>query len=111
MLSDGFYLDGKNIVKAVEGKTEVLLSTDDMKIVGVHNAENAMAAIAVSDAIFIDGSDGHTLDIKAREFMWKEGMDYKCGTGHGVDTAVVMTAANMTNVFDMKFHEVIAMPR
>lgn len=51
VLSDGFYLDGKNIVKAVEGKTEVLLSTDDMKIVGVHNAENAMAAIAVSDAI------------------------------------------------------------
>ena len=33
------------------------------------------------------------------------------GTGHGVDTAVVMTAANMTNVFDMKFHEIIAMPR
>ncbi|WP_288887569.1 UDP-N-acetylmuramoyl-L-alanine--D-glutamate ligase [uncultured Eubacterium sp.] len=51
ILSDGFYLDGKNIVKSVEGKSEVLLSTDDMKIVGVHNAENAMAAIAVSDAI------------------------------------------------------------
>lgn len=33
------------------------------------------------------------------------------GTGHGVDTAVVMTAANMTNVFDIKFHEIIAMPR
>lgn len=33
------------------------------------------------------------------------------GTGSGLDTAVVMTAANMTNVFDMKFHEVIAMPR
>ena len=33
------------------------------------------------------------------------------GTGHGVDTAAVMTAANMTNVFDMKFHEIIAMPR
>jgi len=28
-----------------------------------------------------------------------------------VDTAVVMTAANMTNVFDIKFHEIIAMPR
>ena len=51
ILSDGFYLDGKNIIKAVGGKTEVLLSTDDMKIVGVHNAENAMAAIAVTDAI------------------------------------------------------------
>ena len=33
------------------------------------------------------------------------------GTGSGVDTAAVMTAANMTNVFDMKFHEIIAMPR
>ena len=33
------------------------------------------------------------------------------GTGSGVDTAVVMTAANMTNVFDIKFHEIIAMPR
>ncbi len=33
------------------------------------------------------------------------------GTAQGVDTAVVMTAANMTKVFDMKFHEIIAMPR
>ena len=33
------------------------------------------------------------------------------GTAHGVDTAVVMTATNMTKVFEMKFHEVIAMPR
>lgn len=33
------------------------------------------------------------------------------GTAQGVDTAVVMTAANMTNVFEMKFHEVLAMPR
>ena len=33
------------------------------------------------------------------------------GTAKGVDTAVVMTAANMTKVFEMKFHEIIAMPR
>ncbi|WP_297980691.1 pyruvate kinase alpha/beta domain-containing protein [uncultured Methanobrevibacter sp.] len=33
------------------------------------------------------------------------------GTGSGVDTAVIMTPANMTNVFDMRFHEIIAMPR
>ena len=42
------------------------------------------ALIGVSSTIFIENSDGHTIDIKAREFMWKEGMDYKCGTGHGV---------------------------
>lgn len=40
--------------------------------------------IALSTSIFMDRSSGHTLDIKAREVMWKEGLDYKCGTGHGV---------------------------
>ena len=33
--------------------------------------------IAVSKAIFLEKSDGHTLDILARQFMWNEGMDYK----------------------------------
>ena len=33
------------------------------------------------------------------------------GTGHGVDTAAVITPVNMTKVFDIKFHEIIAMPR
>jgi hypothetical protein len=33
------------------------------------------------------------------------------GTGHGVDTAVVITPANMTKVFDINIHEIIAMPR
>ena len=42
------------------------------------------ALIAVSSTIFLEGSSGQTIDIKAREFFWKEGMDYKCGTGHGV---------------------------
>lgn len=40
--------------------------------------------IGVSKAVFIDGSCGVTIDIKARQYMWEEGMDYKCGTGHGV---------------------------
>ena len=40
--------------------------------------------IHVSKAIFLDGSSGQTIDILARQFMWNEGMDYKCGTGHGV---------------------------
>ncbi len=40
--------------------------------------------IALSTTIFEKGCTGHSIDIKAREIMWKEGMDYKCGTGHGV---------------------------
>lgn len=40
--------------------------------------------IDLSTSIFLEGSSGQTLDIKAREVMWREGLDYKCGTGHGV---------------------------
>ena len=40
--------------------------------------------IALSRAVFIAGSNGRCLDGLAREVMWREGLDYKCGTGHGV---------------------------
>ena len=33
------------------------------------------------------------------------------GRAHGVDTAVILTAVNSKNLFNMKFHEIIAMPR
>lgn len=33
------------------------------------------------------------------------------GRGHGVDTAVVLTPVNSKNLFDLKIHEIIAMPR
>lgn len=42
------------------------------------------AQIDLSRQIFIEKSTGHTIDIAAREIMWREGLDYKCGTGHGV---------------------------
>jgi len=42
------------------------------------------SVIALTTTIFLDRSTGQTIDIKAREIMWKEGLDYKCGTGHGV---------------------------
>lgn len=42
------------------------------------------ALINLSRTIFLKGSNGQTIDIRSREFFWKEGMDYKCGTGHGV---------------------------
>ena len=42
------------------------------------------ALINLSKTIFLEGSTGQTIDIRSREYMWQEGMDYKCGTGHGV---------------------------
>ncbi len=40
--------------------------------------------IALASASFLEGTNGHSLDILAREPIWKQGLDYKCGTGHGV---------------------------
>ncbi len=43
-----------------------------------------MSHIDLSQAHFLKGSTGANLDILARHPMWQEGLDYKCGTGHGV---------------------------
>lgn len=40
--------------------------------------------IALSEAKFLKGCTGLNLDILARNPLWQEGIDYKCGTGHGV---------------------------
>jgi len=40
--------------------------------------------IAIDTAEFPEGTTGYCLDVIARQGMWKEGLDYKHGTGHGV---------------------------
>ncbi len=40
--------------------------------------------IALSSAKFLHGATGSSLDVLARQPIWKVGLDYKCGTGHGV---------------------------
>lgn len=40
--------------------------------------------IGLSDAKFIIGTNGYQLDILCRAPLWKEGIDFKHGTGHGV---------------------------
>lgn len=40
--------------------------------------------IALSTARFLRGSTGINLDVLARKPLWDYGIDYKCGTGHGL---------------------------
>ena len=42
------------------------------------------SVITLSRAKFLKGTTGYKLDILARYPLWLEGLDYKCGTGHGV---------------------------
>lgn len=40
--------------------------------------------IALSKAVFPQGTTGHQIDAFARQYLWAEGFDYNHGTGHGV---------------------------
>ncbi|EXB80585.1 putative Xaa-Pro aminopeptidase P [Morus notabilis] len=40
--------------------------------------------IALGNARFPNGTNGHALDILARVPLWKNGLDYRHGTGHGI---------------------------
>ncbi|KAF8405177.1 hypothetical protein HHK36_010077 [Tetracentron sinense] len=40
--------------------------------------------IALDCARFPNGTNGHALDILARIPLWKDGLDYRHGTGHGI---------------------------
>lgn len=40
--------------------------------------------IDLAKAVFLEGVSGYYLDILARHPLWEVGLDYKCGTGHGV---------------------------
>lgn len=42
------------------------------------------AHIGLMRAKFLKGTTGSNIDIMARSVLWNEGIDYKCGTGHGV---------------------------
>lgn len=40
--------------------------------------------VALGNARFPKGTNGYALDILARAPLWKFGLDYRHGTGHGV---------------------------
>ncbi|WP_074017401.1 aminopeptidase P family N-terminal domain-containing protein [Anaeromassilibacillus senegalensis] len=40
--------------------------------------------IDLARVVFLEGCTGGNLDIMARSAVWRHGIDYRCGTGHGV---------------------------
>ena len=45
--------------------------------------------IGIDTAVFPKGTSGFAIDAFARQFLWKEGLDYLHGTGHGVGSFLV----------------------
>ena len=76
--SGGQYLGGTTDVT----RTIVLGAlTDEEKL---HYTAVAAGMLQMSAARFLYGCTGRNLDILARQPIWNIGLDYKCGTGHGV---------------------------
>lgn len=50
--------------------------------------------IALDQATFPKGTNGLELDILGRHALWKEGLDYRHGTGHGVGSYLVSILAS-----------------
>ncbi len=44
----------------------------------------SMGMLRLQNSVFLKGCTGRNLDILAREPLWQNQTDYKCGTGHGI---------------------------
>ena len=76
--SGGQYYEGTTDIT----RTIVLGPIDDT--LKLHFTSVVRGMINLSMAHFLQGVKGYNLDILARRPLWNLGLDYKCGTGHGV---------------------------
>ncbi|MBQ7466067.1 MAG: UDP-N-acetylmuramoyl-L-alanine--D-glutamate ligase [Oscillospiraceae bacterium] len=79
-VEDGVFLRGQDIVARRGGKERRIMAASDIKIPGVHNVENYMAAIAAVDGLV----DDETIARFAREFGGVEHRIELVRTWHGV---------------------------
>ena len=76
--SGGQYLGGTTDVT----RTIVLGPVSDE--IKLHYTAVAAGMLQLTNACWLYGCTGRNLDIWARQPIWNMGLDYKCGTGHGV---------------------------
>ena len=76
--SGGHYLEGTTDITRTFALGEI---SDTMKL---HFTTVLQSVINLASAKFLKGIRGINLDILARGPIWNLGIDYKCGTGHGV---------------------------
>ncbi len=85
-IEDGVYLldSGGTYLK---GTTDITRTFFLGKVGKQEKTDNTLVLkgmLALSRAKFLFGATGTNIDVLARQFLWNIGIDYKCGTGHGV---------------------------
>ena len=81
-LADGYFYADECIYKAVQGKKQKLMNIHEMRLLGMHNVENVMAAIAMADAY---GADMEVILNVVKDFKAVEHRIEYVKTVRGVD--------------------------
>ena len=76
--SGGHYLEGTTDITRTMALGPI---TEEMRL---HFTTVLCSNLNLASARFLHGCTGRNLDILSRGHLWKLGIDYKCGTGHGV---------------------------
>lgn len=76
--SGGQYLRGTTDVTRTTALGPV---TEEMR---KHYTLTAVCNLQLQGTVFLHGCSGRNVDIMAREPLWQQGIDFKCGTGHGI---------------------------
>lgn len=76
--SGGHYFQGTTDITRTFALGEL---TEEMR---THFTLTLRAMLRLAASKFPEGCKGENLDILARGIMWEHGLDYRCGTGHGV---------------------------
>ena len=84
--TDGFYLvdSGGQYYEGTTDVTRTIVLGPVSQTIKEHYTAVAKGMLQLTDAKFLYGCTGRNLDILARQPMWDQNIDYKCGTGHGV---------------------------
>lgn len=83
---EGMFLvdSGGQYMGATTDVTRTIVLGDIDATIKKHFTAVAIGMLRLSDAKFLYGCTGRNLDILARGPVWELGIDYKCGTGHGI---------------------------
>ncbi len=86
LASEGFYLvdSGGQYLGATTDVTRTISLGALTEAQRKHYTLTALGMLDLANAQWLHGCTGRNLDILARIRLWKEGVDYKCGTGHGI---------------------------
>lgn len=84
--AEGLYLldSGGQYIGGTTDVTRTVVLGEVSQEIKKHFTKTAIGMLQLTDARFLHGCTGRNLDILARQPLWDIGVDYKCGTGHGI---------------------------